>query len=167
MKKQIKFGIISLVVTLVVLVAGYQGYQQWFVKKPLVDLMQNQNGISVKNIQMNKGNIQIQLQVSPRYPFISQFPEVTDQLDKMLGQGNWLITFLNPNKTQLQSAWQEMIFGVMEGIQLKRYTLLQNTVERTARKYHLSYGLTMDDQYVYLVLRNGKQNWYQLLPLRG
>jgi hypothetical protein len=166
LKKQLKIGIISLVVTLIVLVSGYQGYLQLLVKKPIVDMLYNQKGISIQNIHLNLGNNQLQLQIKPDYPFIAQFPEVTAELDKILGQGKWQIVFPDPKSTDIKNSWQEMTFGVREGIESNRYTEIQNTVVKIANKYHLSNSLAMDEHYVYLVLRDGKQIWYQLLPLK-
>jgi hypothetical protein len=167
MTKQVKTTIVSLVVTLIVLFGGYQGYQYFKIDKPINDMFLTQHkNISVSKIDFDPSNVQIQLNIKPDYPYIDEFPSLTKQLDEILGVGKWSITFINTQTPNIKQAWKEIIFGVKEGIHTGRYTLIQSVTKQIANKYSLSYDIYMDDQYVYLMLRDGNKFWYQMLPMK-
>lgn len=166
MTKQIKIVTISLVVTLIVLFGGYQGYQYLKIEKPLKDIIETQKDVVITKIEMEPDNIEVQLNVNPTYDFINKFPDASVQLDKKLGKGKWHVTFVNPSTPKIKQAWREMVFGVKEGLETGKYTLIQSTVEENSLKYQLSYQLYIDDQYAYLSLRDGNKTWYQILPIK-
>jgi hypothetical protein len=167
MTKQVKTIIISLVVTLIVLFGGYQGYQYFKIDKPIKDVfLTQQKDISISKIKFNPSNVQIQLNVKPTYSYIDEFPSLTKQLNEILGEGKWSITFTNTQTPTMKQAWKEIVFGVKEGIYTGRYTLIHSVTKQIANKYHLSYDVYMDDQYVYLMLRDGNKSWYQILPMK-
>ncbi|MCH5585524.1 hypothetical protein MK805_11240 [Shimazuella sp. AN120528] len=167
MTKQIKVIMISLVVTLIVLFGGYQGYQYFKIEKPIKDVIHAQKDISLTKIEADPEDTEVQLNVKPTYDFIDKFPEVSIQLDKNLGKGKWHITFTNPQSNKVEIAWHEMVFGVKEGLETGKYTLIQTTVKQISSKYHLHYQLYIDDQYVYLSLKDENKTWYQILPIKA
>lgn len=167
MTKQIKIVTISLVVTLIVLFGGYQGYQYIKIKKPLIDTIEAQRDITITKVEMEPDGAEVQLNVDPAYDFINKFPELSVQLDKKLGKGKWHVTFTNPPTPKLERSWQEMVFGVKEGLETGKYTLIQSTVKQSSLKYKLVYQLYIDDQYTYLSLRDGNKTWYQILPIKA
>lgn len=162
-----KIVAISLVVTLLVLFRGYQGFQYFKVEKPIQDVLQKQVEISIVNMKIEPGITKVQVHAKPNYDFIDKFPDVPTQLDEELGQGKWKISFINPQTATIKKAWQEMVFGVEEGMNTGKYTLVQSTVRQIANKYHLPYNLFLDDQYVYLSLQDGNKTWFQILPIKA
>jgi hypothetical protein len=166
MTKRIKIVSMSLVVTLIVLFGGYQGFQYFKIEKPIKDVIEAQKDITITKIKMETDGTEVQLNVSSTYHFIDKFPEVTKQLDKKLGKGKWHITFINLPTPKTKQAWQQMVFGVKEGLETRRYTLLKSTVEQISSKYQLSGDVYLDDQYTYLSLQDGNKTWYQILPIK-
>jgi hypothetical protein len=167
MSKQMKVVMISLVVTLIVLFSGYQGFQYFKVKKPIQDVLQEQVDISIVDMKIEPGITEVQVHAKPNYNFINDFPVVPEQLNEKLGQDKWKITFTNTQTAKIKEAWREMVFGVVEGINTGKYTLVQSTVRQVTEKYHLQYGLYLDDQYLYLSLRDGNKSWFQILPVKA
>lgn len=166
MTKQIKVITLSLVVTLIVLFGGFQAYQYFQIEKPITDVIHAQKNIELINIETKAEGTEVQLNVKPSYHFIDQIPIITKQLDKTLGKGKWNITFINPPTKKINTAWQEMVFGVKEGTTTGRYTFILSTIRQISFKYKLQYQLNMDDQYIYLLLQDGNKTWYQILPIK-
>jgi hypothetical protein len=167
MTKHIKMIAVSLVVTLIVLFGGYQSYQYLKVKKPLIEMMEAQKDITIRKIEMKPDSTEVQLTANPSYDFINKFPDLSIQLNEKLGEGKWRVTFTNPPTPKVKNAWQEMVFGVKEGLETGKYTLIQSTVKQSSLKYKLLYHVYIDDQYVYLSLQEGNKTWYQILPIKA
>ena len=59
-----------------------------------------------------------------------------------------------PNE-KLLVAWDQMIFGIREGLETQKYTEIPETIGKWADQYHLGYGVKMNEDAVYILLYDG------------
>ena len=68
-----------------------------------------------------------------------------------------------PNE-KLILAWDQMVFGIREGIETKKYTEIPETIKKWADQYHIAYGVKMDKESVYILLYDGDHYLTRVLP---
>lgn len=157
MHKSGKTMVISFLVTLVLLFGGFWGYQQVLIKKPIVAFLAGQQEVQLADIHVNPSKVDINLTVAnPGQDFfIRKYPDLLTGL-KQKANGKTLQVHLSdqPND-RLQTAWDQMAFGIREGIARQTYSQIPETVKKWADKNEVEYHLKMDEESVYIMLRDG------------
>lgn len=167
MQKSRKMMVVSFLVTLILLFGGFWGYQQVLIKKPMVAFLEGQQEVQLADIHVNPSKVEISLTVvNPGQDFfIRIYPDLITGL-KQKAKGKMLQVHLSdhPNE-RLQSAWDQMVFGIREGIARQTYSQIPETVKKWADKNEVQYRLKMDEESVYIMLRDGDNFLIRTVPI--
>jgi len=165
-QKQVPGIIIGLVVTLFFLMGGFFAYQWWFVEKPLQKSLDQVQGLEVKELKVTPNAVVLELDIDPgRYSVPDDFPPLSQKISTIAGNRLLKVSFSERKTPAMDRAWREMMFGVQEGLTQGAYTRIPQTVNRVAERYGLESRTSMDEQYVYIQLTQGKHVLVQQLPI--
>ncbi|MGA8942479.1 MAG: hypothetical protein WB502_07140 [Thermoactinomyces sp.] len=168
MFKSVKMVVISFLVTLILMFGGFWGYQQVMIKKPIVSFLEDQQELRLQYIHVNPSRVEVGLTVSDSGcdGFIQKYPELVNRL-KGKAKGKQLQVHLTdrPNK-RLQTAWDQMAFGIREGIANQTYSQIPEAAKKWAEKYGVRYFLKMDEESVYIILCDGDHFLIRTVPVK-
>lgn len=156
-------GIGSFIVALVILVGGYQLYQIFYIEKAVENAFKQIPGAKVLQTEMAEGGLYVKVSVPPR--FIEEFPTIYNQMLSQWREQKIMIEFSSNTNPTLVKAWDEMNFGIREGISLKRYTKVQETVRQYTSKHGVESRLTMDQGWILVQLRKDSHYIHRLILL--
>ncbi|MBA4495144.1 hypothetical protein ACFO25_10140 [Paenactinomyces guangxiensis] len=165
MKAQANVTVISLFVTLFVLFGSFFGYQWWFVKKPLESVIKSSPHVTLKQMKVQPAEVKIVLKADPEFKLVSDYDPLRKKLKQISGNRNLELQVMDDPGPELKNAWNEMVFGVEEGIAGKQYTKIPQTVAKVAKDRQIGYKTKMDDDFIYIELYKKDRFMYQVLPL--
>ncbi|MBA4602603.1 hypothetical protein [Thermoactinomyces mirandus] len=167
MEKTGKMMFISFLVTLILLFGGFWGYQQYLIKKPIIAFLEKQQEVQLHDIHVSPSKVQLNLKVANLEQdfLIRKYPDLLTEL-KQKAKGKPLQVHLadHPNE-RLNLAWNQMVFGIREGIALQTYTLIPQTVKKWADENGIQYCLNIDEKSVYIMLRDGDDFLIRIVPV--
>lgn len=167
MKFKINRVLTGLFVTLFILFGGFYLYQWLWIEQPITSMLKSQTSIN-KDFEIKVTPSKVEIQIHPKEEFLlqQQYPMLIKQIKKKIGDRPLQIEMSTPTDPLLETAWSEMTFGVKEGISLQTYTQIPTTVSNIAAKYKIHPRVSMDDQFVYIELRNENKYLFKVLPLQ-
>ncbi|MFD1426124.1 hypothetical protein [Kroppenstedtia sanguinis] len=154
-----------LFISLLILFGGYFGFQWFQVEKPIRDTVQQTDHVKLEKIQVSPERIVIQLRPDDRFLLASDFIPLREEIQTYGGDRKLEIQFSDRPDSALTEAWNQMVFGVREGMSHGQYTLIPQAVKQVAEKEGIQYRLGMDKKFVYVELHRGGHYLYQVLPL--
>lgn len=162
-----KIIIISCLVTLILLFGGFWGYQELMVKRPVESMIEEQPEIKLRKMNVYPSDIEIQLEIirPDQKVFTRHVPDLLNRIkEKNKGRSLHVKWEDRPNE-KLLMAWDQMIFGIREGIETQKYTEIPETIKKWAEQYRLGYGIKMNQDSVYILLYDGNHYLARVLPL--
>lgn len=165
MKIHANVAVISLFVTLLLLFGGFFGYQWYFVQRPLESLIASTPHVTDKKIELQPTQVKIEIVTDQPFSLTSDYPTLREQIEERIGKRKLEFKLVDKPSKEMETAWNQMAFGVKEGIAQKHYTQIPKTVQEVADPMQIQYDVKMDDQYVYIKLYKEDRFMYQVLPL--
>lgn len=166
LSNQMRGVLIGAVVTLFFLIGGFFAYQWWFVAKPLEQLLQNVDGLEVKQLKVTPQEVKLEMTIDPnKYSVPDDFPSHRQKISSITGDRMLSISFVESKTPEMEAAWRELMFGVQEGLRQGAYTKIPHSVHQVAKRYGFDARTTMDDEYVYIQLTNGNHLMVRLFPI--
>ncbi|SEN29680.1 hypothetical protein [Lihuaxuella thermophila] len=165
MNLQAKTAVISLFVTLGILFGGLLGYQYWFVQKPLEHAVRSTPHVQIKQLTIQHDRVKLVLATDREFSLASHYGELLEEIAPIVGKRQLELELLDHPGEELEAAWNEMAFGVREGIDIQRYSQIPQSVAQVAKARNIQYRTKMDDRFVYIELRQKDRYMYQVLPL--
>lgn len=160
---ELKKGAISLIVTLALLFSGYFAYQWFFIERSIREMVAQDPYVELDEIEVSPRSVTIKVRIPMKS--LSHYPQFYQSVqDEVNGKELKVELEDNPNLRLLQ-AWNEMVFGVEEGISQERYTLIQKSVTEIAEKERLGHEVVMDDSFICITLKQGNHYLYKVLDL--
>lgn len=165
MKTRAIAAIVSLVVTLVALFGGYFAYQYWALEKPIEAMLKNEPHFHLLELRIEPDRVWIKGNTDAAFSFTTQFPDLNKRVENMVGNRTVNIQLVDNPDSVLNQAWDQMVFGIEEGLVNARYSQIPKSVETVAKSMQIRYGITMDEQFLYVELHRGSHTLYHVLPL--
>jgi hypothetical protein len=155
--KNKKIIFISCLVTLVLLFGGFWGYQELLVKRPVVSMIEKQTGMMLRNIDVYPSDIEIELEMNrpDQKVFTRKAPDLIRRIQEKNKHRSLHVKWKDRPNEKLLVAWDQMIFGIREGLETQKYTEIPETIGKWADKYDLGYGVKMNEDAVYILLYDG------------
>jgi hypothetical protein len=158
----VAFG--ALAVTLVVLFGGYTAYQWTQVDRPLEETVARTPHVSIKEKTVSPDRILLRLETEPDFSFAEDYPPLREQMSAIAGERELVIEVMDHPDETLTQAWNEMAFGVKEGLSHQRYAAIPEAVKK-ATPPGVKSQVTMDETHLYVEMKRGDARLYKMLPL--
>lgn len=166
MAKRSTIILVSLVVTLAGLFALYF-LQQWLlVDQPLHQAIKANHHVTIQKIKIAPDEVAIQLRPETGFNLLDDYPALYRKAKEILGNRTFSLTIADHPTPQLHQAWEDMEFGVREGIVQEKYELVKSSVEQVAKQYGIEAKVQMEDEFVLISLRDQSGFLYRVLPLK-
>lgn len=158
--KEVKQGMIGLFVTLVLLFSSFFTYQWFFIQRPIQQLISQDPHTQVETINISPQKVEMQLKVSNAS--LANYGDLYQSIQEKAGQRQLNIQLMDHSHSDLDQAWNEMAFGVQEGLTQKRYTQIQKTVQDIATKQGIQSEVFLQESFLCITLKKGDYYLYRV-----
>ncbi|QKG84383.1 hypothetical protein GXN76_07760 [Kroppenstedtia pulmonis] len=165
MKKRWPIAALALVTSLFLLFGGFWGYQYFQIEKPIRQLIDQDPHLSFGEISVQPDLVIVELQPSKDFSLIDDYVPLREKLKKFSQSRKLKVALRDNPDLLLKKSWNEMVFGVEEGMALHHYQSIPKSVERVSKSRGIDYDLGIDGSFILIELRHKKQRLYKVLPL--
>ncbi len=155
--------IVTLVITLPVLFAGYWFWQRHAINQPLVEQLRGIPGVNDVQIEQSRAGLQIKLAATASIDFVQVAPEIRSLVDETAKGA--AIVWNNQLDGELGEARQSLDFVLREAQIRHEYVAMQERVADSMKRQGLAYQLGVDERFIYLKLQQGDSVWLEMLPV--
>ncbi|WP_127588203.1 hypothetical protein [Paenibacillus koleovorans] len=155
----------SLVVSSAVLFGGWFLYDSYAMETPLNQIVKETPGVKDASVQIEKDRVSLRLTLADNANLREIYKQVTEQGDSVIGKRKVAVEVANSSEAELDRWWSSALFDVAQAMETKKYGDIPVRLEaRAAEVPGLTVSTEMDEQYVYVTLRNGTSGKYVMLP---
>ena len=161
--KKIKFLylILSFIITFSLLSIGYYSYQYFYLTKPLNEYVNNNLDISSEDVIIDRKNKDIIISLNTN-SLKKHYTNIDNIIDKYYNSNQYNIIFKDNRNEQLETNYNKISFDLYEAIETKQYTMFDDIIDKATIPN--SINIEMDENYIYLNIKNGEHYLYELLP---
>jgi len=160
---ELKKGAISLVVTLILLFGSFFTYKWFYIERSISALATSSPYVELKAIAVKPQLITVRISIPQKS--LVYYPRFYEAVRQKAGNRKVNLDLVDHPNAYLLKTWNEVAFGVKEGIAQKRYTLVQKSVEKIATKQKVDYEVLMDDSMICITLRQGEHYLYKVFNI--
>ncbi|MDR6224438.1 hypothetical protein [Desmospora profundinema] len=157
-------AVTALVVALAVLFGGYTAYQWTQVDRPIEETVAQTPHVTLKKKEVSPDRISIRLETDSDFSLTRDYPSLREQLTTIAGGRLLEIELIDRPDDVLTQAWNEMLFGVKEGLANQQYSNIPEAV-KTFTPSGAESQVAMDETHLYVEIKRGDARMYQILPL--
>lgn len=155
---------LSFLVTMVLLFGGWYLYQQMEVKEPLKTQVEQMTSATLTDLQVVKNQVMIKLHVTNPDTFPQEYRELLKATQKY-SNGREIDVQVSNQGDGLKKIWTDGQFAVNEAIELHEYSKIPAMLADWKQAYKLDSAIAkMDESTIYIYLKDGKQDFYAMLP---
>jgi hypothetical protein len=158
-------AVLTLFVTLLILFGGFFGYQRWEVELPIRQAVAKNAHVKLQQLAVQPDRVTIHLKTEAGFSLTRDYVDLRKSISQLAGNRKLHLVVHDRPAPALNDAWDEMVFGIEEGIAHQRYTRIPQAVKQAAKPRNIRYRVTMDDQFLYVELRRDQYWLYRVLPL--
>ncbi|SDX18807.1 hypothetical protein SAMN05444487_111137 [Marininema mesophilum] len=155
----------SLVVSLLLLFGGFFVYQKLQIENPMEETLAKTSHIQKYMLDASPNEITVRLIPSRDFSLSKDYIPLRKKLSKFTRGRELSILIKHQSEGELLESWNRINFGIQEGIALKRYTKIPQTVSKEAKASQINAKVFMDKSHVYIELKKDNQRLYRVLPL--
>lgn len=164
--KQWQTMLISCVIALFMLFGAWRLGQWLTLQKPLEQILQTTSSyIDVVNIDVQPQEISLKLDVINPEEFITQFPDIRQQIADLAGKRDLQIEVKDHPTPKLKEAWEMSRFGLMEAIDQHRFSMIPKTVSDVTGKVDGKSVIRIDNDFVYIAMIDNDKYVIRLIPI--
>lgn len=167
MLKGIKWTQVTIIsiVSLLFLFGGWYLYQNLSIKSPINEAVSSIDGIKVAELDIDKKNVNLSLNLYSIDNFQSTYNLVEDTVAPYLKNRTLNIDIVNKGNENLSLAWSESYFYIAEAIEKREYSLIPKAIDTMQQEYNLDRaGYTMDATKIYIDLHQDETSLYIVIP---
>lgn len=161
--------VLIMIVTGAVLFGGWALYQKNFVKQPVEQIVQQHAEITRYHVDWQTGAMKVQIQTKPGVDVRQLVQQLTGDLEKQAKGNKVVIEYMNEHSTpEIDKWWSQALFDVAEAMVHQNYSHIPSRLQELQQKQPgIEVQTEMDNQYVYITLKDGQGSKTMLLPLEG
>ncbi|MCA0754371.1 hypothetical protein KP806_04870 [Paenibacillus sp. N4] len=158
--------LITAAITASVLFGGWAIYNQVAIAAPLDKVVNDVDGvISSGKPVMTKDNVVIDVVLDPDANVRAVYEAIAANGSGVFGDRKLELNIETKSDKQLDDIWSKALFQVAEAMETKTYSNIPGAVkEAAAGSVDVSVSTEMDDNNVYVTLKNGDTVKYIVLP---
>jgi hypothetical protein len=147
-----KVILLSFTVTAIVLFGSWFSIQYFGSEKPITDWIAAKEGIEVEDLTIDQQNIYIEVAFDNQKDFGLTYLELQRFLTQM-AKGKKVTIAVSPEFGQYHSWWLKNSAGIIEAIENKHYTGIQEIVNQWMDEGLIRDGnISMNDRYIFIYL---------------
>ena len=158
-------AIISLIVTLGLLLGGYNLYNKYLVEKPLTSQLAALPAVkSAKIIKVDKVYL-IQLQLAQVDNIQDSYNQIESGIKAKIKKDNYKIEIQDAGSGELSQFYDELQPVLYQGLSGQQYLWLDEQIQKRSASRGVESRLYVDDKRVYLQLENADSYLYKTFAI--
>ena len=169
MTKKVRIAptILIMIVTGAVLFGGWALYQTNFVKQPVEQIVQKHAEITQYHVDWQTDAMKVQIQTKPGVDVRELVQQLNGDLEKQAKGKKVVIEYMNDHSTpKIDKWWSQALFDVAEAMVHQKYSQIPSRLQQLQQS-GIEVQTEMDNQYVYITVKDGQGSKTLLLPLEG
>ena len=162
---KIAISLIVFVISLALLVGGYQLYMKYGLIDPLKQQLEARPAVASAAISRNEGQFEVALQLQGVDNLQEEYQAIQAILNNTLKEGSYRLHLSNPVDERLGAAYLHLQPAIYEAAANHSFVWLDKTLSQYAAETGLAYQLYVDDRYLYLQLAAGEQEMYRIVEV--
>lgn len=147
-----KVILLSFTVTAIVLFGSWFSIQYFGSEKPITDWIAAKEGIEIEELIIDQKNIYIEVAFDNQKDFGLAYLELKRYLTQM-AKGKEVTVVISPEYGQYHSWWLEHSAGIIEAVDNKQYTAIQEIVNQWMEEELIRDGnISMNNQNIFIYL---------------
>lgn len=161
--------IVTMAISAVILFGGYTFYRSQIMEKPLTSALTNIEQVEHAEVVWNPSELKINLSLKPTTEIAPVMEQVYDIAKKEANSRKLNVEIVNDaSNVHIDQFWNKALFAVAEAMSHQRYGDIPIRLEELAKQDQgVQVETSMDEQNVYITLKNGSSHKTILLPLQG
>ncbi|GLX68935.1 hypothetical protein [Paenibacillus glycanilyticus] len=167
MKLRIVPFVLSAVATAVLLFGGWMLYKQFAVVSPFQKSIGQIEGVaSAKEPTIDQDVVSVQVSLKPDANLKDVYESIAKEGKDAIGSRELKLDITNAAPDdQLEKVWSSVLFDVAEAMEKKNYSQIPNALQKaTASNKEIQFATELDDNNVYITLKDGNSTKYVVLP---
>ena len=158
-------AIISLILTLALLLGGYNLYNKYMVEKPLTTQLAAMPSVkSAKITKVNKVYL-IQLKLERVNNIQESYSEIESKISSSIKNDNYKIEIQDAGSKELAELFNEFQPALYQGLSQQQYLWLEEQLQQCSSNKGVEFRLFVDDKRVYLQLEDADSYLYKTFDI--
>jgi len=160
--------IATLVVSSGLLFGGWFAYQAWGMKEPFLERAAAVAGVEEAEVAMERDRAVVTVVLAEDANLRETVRELREAARATLGGRELAVEAVGVHGTigVLETLWGQALFDIAEAMETGKYSNIPKTAEKLSGGT-VTAAAEMDDENVYITLRDGKHAKYVVLPRRA
>ncbi|WP_127494074.1 hypothetical protein [Paenibacillus glycanilyticus] len=167
MKLRIVPFVLSAVATALLLFGGWMLYKQFAVVSPFQKSIGQIEGIASANAPtIDQDRVSVQVTLKPDANLKDVYESISKEGKEAIGSRELSLDITNQAPSdQLEKVWSSVLFNVAEAMEKKNYSEIPIALQKaTANHAGITFETALDDNNVYITLKDGNSTKYVVLP---
>ncbi len=164
--KGIKINIVILIIAVVLMIffAGKFIMTKYNVEQPLLESINNVNGIENVELIDSNGKINIKITVTDDADFYQTYKNVVEITETQLAEDKGNVLINNKTSPALNDIYHKIHFSIYEGIATSQFTKMNSEIEEIAQTSGLKdFKVWIDNNNLYLKMSDGDNYLYKII----
>ncbi len=164
--KRIITAAISLLVTFSLLLGGYSFYNDYIVKKPLLQALKDVDGVQDVKMSKEEGEYRIMVVLDEVENLQSSYVKLDETTTGYLARKGYELQIADHRNQQLTDLYDQMQPYLYEALAKNNYIWLQEEISRQiqSRGPDTEYKFSVDSDRIYLQLTQDQKSLYAVIP---
>lgn len=167
MKGKIIKGVVTAIITFLMLLAGYTAYNNFVVQKPLLRAINDLPSVKGAVIEKDHHHYQIKVELGKVGNLQEEFTELDRIIADNMGGRQYELTISGSGEEHLQEFVQSFQPFIYEALAKDNYIWLNEEIKQriAASDYApIDYRFFIDNERIYLQFDNGRAQLYEIIP---
>jgi hypothetical protein len=154
--------IITIIVTLGILLGGYNLYQEYMVKKPLAEKLLQVEAVNKVDIKKVNNIYTVQTHLDQ----VENIQKIYTDLDAIINdgiKGNYLLEIKDKRNRKLDKFFDDFQPALHQGLAQKEFLWLAQQLEQQGQSQDIKARLLVDNKRIYLQLEDGNSYLYSII----
>ncbi|HRX20418.1 MAG TPA: hypothetical protein P5273_01760 [Syntrophomonadaceae bacterium] len=164
--KRIITAAISLLVTFSLLLGGYSFYNNYIVKKPLLQALKDVDGVQDVKVSKEEGQYRITVVLDEVENLQSSYVKLDETSTTYLARKGYELQIADHRSQQLTDLYDQMQPYIYEALAKNNYIWLQEEISRQLlhNSPDTEYRFSIDGDRIYLQLTQEQKSLYAVIP---
>ncbi|SMO43443.1 hypothetical protein [Melghirimyces algeriensis] len=137
MKIRWPIAVSTLLISLIVLFGGFYAFQWFTVEQPIRQMVKEAPHLQLQDIFVQPNKVTLTLKPDEKYSLAKDYPFLRRKMASLAGDRTMDVRLIDAPNPALNEAWNQMVFGVKEGLAHRRYTMIRETVNKIATEENI------------------------------
>lgn len=157
---------VSILATLIILLAGYTFYNKYIIQDPLLKTIGNMSSVSEAFISKEDNQYQITVELDNIDNLQTEFAELDKIAAAHLGRQEYNLLITNVGNQKMAELFGLLQPFVYEALAKDNYIWLNQEISRMIQEEYsqINYKFFIDDKRVYFQFTDGNETLYKIIP---